>query len=581
MTDESYDSEDQTQSTKINDGVDIEIQALPLKPGSKLGENIIEKLISQSESGFTYIANNGKTILQEYFPLQFAVRDDDGVSLLLADAQYNDDYENGLDEFILLSEILSKIDHPGRVVDYNEKSGAAWYIVDLSVKVTLEDLLKTGQRLHENTILKIIHSVTSYLEAAHSSGRSHLELTPNRILMADEERLVVTGFNVDKYHYPPKDKFSNYDYRALELINCNGDLGPWSDYYSLGAILYQSTCKTTPVEANTRLAFLNANEESPYIPATEAAHNYFSKPLLQLIDSLLNLKPDERPDSSEIIIDTLSNRQLSPQKNTFGAEDKSPEEHSFNPKELRNDYPRNSALEKKSNAPSLISKITGDVKDLLTNISSATSAGAFKQKAGNRKLSASEHKPSQPKNTENKTIKSPHSSKNIKIQSSLRQEPIFSNSNQNLEDTLKELEETNQIDSAPNISNDLRKAGNILDKGKYFNRPIRILKKRAGFYSDKIKAIFYIIKSTTAQSFIGISGSLKGIQIGKVLLKHYQKRRALFGVILAFSTLVLIYVIATPPTPNEDNGSETTIEIVDEKKLTTSVISSPIIKKKF
>ena len=79
------------------------LQAHPLVPGSALGPNIISKLLGTSDSGYTYLANDGATVVQEYFPIQFAVRDTDGISLLLCDAQFNSDFEQGLTEFLPVS----------------------------------------------------------------------------------------------------------------------------------------------------------------------------------------------------------------------------------------------------------------------------------------------------------------------------------------------------------------------------------------------------------------------------------------------------------------------------------------------
>ena len=83
-------------------------QPAPLAPGATLGTNTISRLLATSDSGYTYLANKGTTVVQEYFPLQFAVRDADGVSLLLCDAQFNSDFEQGLTEFLLLARVLGK-----------------------------------------------------------------------------------------------------------------------------------------------------------------------------------------------------------------------------------------------------------------------------------------------------------------------------------------------------------------------------------------------------------------------------------------------------------------------------------------
>ena len=49
----------------------------PLAPGALLGEYEIEGVLSQTRSGYTYAANGGTALIQEYFPRDIAIRDSD------------------------------------------------------------------------------------------------------------------------------------------------------------------------------------------------------------------------------------------------------------------------------------------------------------------------------------------------------------------------------------------------------------------------------------------------------------------------------------------------------------------------
>ncbi|SVE58540.1 uncharacterized protein METZ01_LOCUS511394, partial [marine metagenome] len=64
----------------------------PLPPGSRLGEFQVNRLLAATDSGYTYSSNNGSHLVQELFPKQLAVRDSDGISLLLWDESVNEDY---------------------------------------------------------------------------------------------------------------------------------------------------------------------------------------------------------------------------------------------------------------------------------------------------------------------------------------------------------------------------------------------------------------------------------------------------------------------------------------------------------
>ena len=105
----------------------------------------IKGLLSQTRSGYTYAANGGTALIQEYFPRDIAIRDSDGTSVLLYDEAANPSYEHGLSQFLLLARILSQIDHPGRVVHYQEQHDTAWYAMNFEPRASLGDLLGCRQ----------------------------------------------------------------------------------------------------------------------------------------------------------------------------------------------------------------------------------------------------------------------------------------------------------------------------------------------------------------------------------------------------------------------------------------------------
>ncbi|MDP7489129.1 MAG: hypothetical protein QGG10_01320, partial [Arenicellales bacterium] len=277
----------------------------PLATGTRLGDYQITRVLAQTDNGFTYAANDGAALVQEFFPHQFALRDYDGISLLLCAETFNTDYEQGLSEFLLLARVLSQIDHPGRVVHYQEQNDTAWYAVELKPRASLADLLKTRQRLPEASLKTMLYSALTYLDAAHDAGALHLELTPKRILLSDEDKLVICGFNTDKLHYPQADESEAADYRAPELTSFRGQLGRWTDFYALGAICYQGIARSAPPSADTRLQASDQDIDDPLIPAIEAGKGYFSREFLQIIDRLLVLNPADRPQSAAQIVEWL------------------------------------------------------------------------------------------------------------------------------------------------------------------------------------------------------------------------------------------------------------------------------------
>ena len=284
---------------------DESLSPAPLPPGARLGNFQVNRLLASTDSGYTYSSNNGSAIVQEFFPKQLAVRDKDGLSLLLLDASLNADYEQGLKDFLLLGRVLSQIDHAGRVVHYSEDNDSAYYAIKFSPLASVRDLLKAGKPLPEDALKAMLYSALTYLEAAHKAGLIHLEIAPENIFVSDNDQLAICGFNTDRFHYPPADESLPSDYRAPELSTARGRIGPWTDFYAMGSVLYECATCTPPVPSSTRMDAIDRGVPDPVVSAVEAGVGYFSANFLEIIDWLIALRTAERPQDTKVIFDWL------------------------------------------------------------------------------------------------------------------------------------------------------------------------------------------------------------------------------------------------------------------------------------
>lgn len=553
MTADSHTEPNAGASASADNRKPGELRATPLQTGAQLGNNIISRMLVQADSGFTYTANNGGIVIQEYFPLQFALRDEDGVSLLLCDADFNPDFEQGLSEFLLLARVLSQLDHPGRISRYEEKDGTAWYTIDLRIRASLADLLDTGERLPEETLKTILYSAITYLDAAHDAGALHLELSPQRILLADEDKLLICGFNTDKLHYPAEDKSNGHDYRAPELASFRGQLGRWTDYYALGAILYQGACRVGPTDALTRLNVTDRGEDDPLVPAIEAGKDYFSRSILTLIDQLLALKPAARPQDAEAIVSALdstasihpaADSESEPVQN-IATNDSRPSVEPMDPLQagLNSQSPTLSQTGSKmlrGASAITLSALSKTVKD-----QNPEKKKARPQSNATPPVKATIHVP-----TEAKPVSPTRADQG---KGPARQEPVFSESREAFEDTLKTLEVTRSSRTPLEIANDLESAGQVLT-GKPDNdftlRPTKPGQHRTSPHQP----------AGSIGSFLGSVGRVLGSSLQE-LYRHLTMRLAL-GALIALSALLVIYLLTTPRQMPLETTTRTTIEII-------------------
>jgi TPR repeat protein/serine/threonine protein kinase len=277
----------------------------PLAPGALLGEYEIEGLLCQTRSGYSYAANGGTALIQEYFPRDIAIRDSDGRSVLLYDEAANPSYEHGLSQFLLLARILSQIDHPGRVVHYQEQHDTAWYAMNFEARASLGDVLSAGKRLPENALQSVLDGALIFLDAAHQNGIFHLELGPQQLILSAEQELVVCGFNVSRLRDPDYREIETAYYFAPEHLHTAGRLGAWSDFYSLGTILYHGLHPRIPPTAARRLAALQERKADPLVSPIKLGKGYYSEEFLGLVNWLLEISTGDRPKSVEQLIGKL------------------------------------------------------------------------------------------------------------------------------------------------------------------------------------------------------------------------------------------------------------------------------------
>ncbi|MFN4148778.1 MAG: protein kinase domain-containing protein, partial [Rhodocyclaceae bacterium] len=81
-------------------------------------------------------------------------------------------------------------------------------------------------------------------------------------------------------------------YAAPEQYEKNGEIGPWTDVYAVGASMYACLAAAAPQPADQRLS------EDKLVPASQRWAGRYSPQLLELIDRCLRLDPNARPASA-------------------------------------------------------------------------------------------------------------------------------------------------------------------------------------------------------------------------------------------------------------------------------------------
>lgn len=177
------------------------------------------------------------------------------------------------------AEAAARLDHPGIVpiFEVGEHDGLPFYSMRFIEGTTLAKRLAAGP-LPPREAASILAKVADAVQAAHDRGVLHRDLKPSNILIDSAGEPLVSDFGLAKRL--EDDSAVTHTGAILgtpcymspeQAAGSRGDVGPASDVWSLGAILYQTLCGRPPFQAQTPMDTLLAVLESdPPLPHSVA-----------------------------------------------------------------------------------------------------------------------------------------------------------------------------------------------------------------------------------------------------------------------------------------------------------------------
>lgn len=157
------------------------------------------------------------------------------------------------------AQAAARLDHPHIIPVYEvgECDGRPFYTMKLVEGTTLSQRLSAGP-LPPREAATLLLSVTEAVQFAHANGVLHRDLKPSNILIDQEGRAYVSDFGLAKQ----TDRAASLtrtgailgtpSYMAPEqAAGTRGNIGPASDVYSLGAMLYSMLTGHPPFQAAT------------------------------------------------------------------------------------------------------------------------------------------------------------------------------------------------------------------------------------------------------------------------------------------------------------------------------------------
>lgn len=194
--------------------------------------------------------------IREFFSKSIMRRDEKGCAQVLPDCDVK--YKSLSSDYEELCAYLTKLPEKYPVIrpfDVVWENNTVYSVEGYAETQTLDDYLARQQEpLNWNKLKKMITPLIKLLGKMHSDGVYHRGISPETLLVAKDNELLLSGFCIPAARtYGSEIEATLYfGYSSPEQYSSNSWQGSWSDVYSLAAVCYRALTGVTPVEWRQR-----------------------------------------------------------------------------------------------------------------------------------------------------------------------------------------------------------------------------------------------------------------------------------------------------------------------------------------
>ncbi len=236
---------------------------LYLQPRTLLkNQYIIGLPLGQGGFGVTYLGLDRwlqkKVAIKEYLPVALATRNIINSNIVPL-KQQEDSFYQGIQFFIKEARNLAKFNHPNivQVINFFEQNQTGYMVMEYLEGTPLANLLNQGNSpLSVNEALKIILPILDALAQVHAQHIYHRDISLQNILILTTGEPILIDFGAARYivgeYTRSLDLVLKHGYSPLEQYSGKGRIGPWTDIYACGALLYLLITGQLPPAATDR-----------------------------------------------------------------------------------------------------------------------------------------------------------------------------------------------------------------------------------------------------------------------------------------------------------------------------------------
>ena len=295
-------------------------EALPA--GTRLAEFEIQSLLGVGGFGMVYRAYDHSlhrpVAIKEYMPSSLAGRQA-GNTVVIRSSGDQPAYQTGLTSFVAEARLLAQFDHPSlvKVFRFWESNNTAYMAMPLYAGMTLKQARQLmAAPPPEPWLRTVMWSILQALRVLHDNHTMHRDVTPDNIFLQDQGPPVLLDLGAarraitDKTH--KHTAILKVNFAPIEQYAEADDLfqGPWTDLYSLAAVVHYCLRNEPPLPATSRVV-RDSLPKLPAIAQTLAVHfgRHYSEELQLTLTHALAIQPQDRPQTVQAFIDQMQLEQ--------------------------------------------------------------------------------------------------------------------------------------------------------------------------------------------------------------------------------------------------------------------------------
>jgi len=277
----------------------------PLPDGLEIAGYRIVKKIASGGFSIVYLAydEDGNAVaIKEYLPSSLALRQP-GELVPAISPENLPVFRIGLKCFFEEGRALARIAHPNvvSVTNFFRANETVYMVMGYESGRSLQDhILRRREKgdkplVSERFIRKMFSHVMNGLREVHTNKLLHLDLKPANIYLRVDGTPILLDFGAARQtltaDMPKLYPMYTPGFAAPELYVKNGNLGPWTDIYSIGASMFACMVGAPPQPADQRR--LNDKMDGHF----NRLEGVYSPDLIKVIRWSLMLDPLQRPQS--------------------------------------------------------------------------------------------------------------------------------------------------------------------------------------------------------------------------------------------------------------------------------------------